>query len=537
MTRIVSIWLPNFPLERRLWRPGAQNPPDGLAPASADHPFALTAQTAKGLQLTAVNGAARKLGLKAGMALTDARALFPALRSASAAPDADGRTLRRLALWCTRFAPSAAVDGENGLRLDIAGAAHLWGGEASLIHAIEAKLAVFGFTARLGVADTHGAAWALARYGRKKAPEDLVAIPGQTHVALAGLPIEALRLAPETALLLKRLGLYRIGDLYDLPRASLRRRFPAAEAAEAALLRLDQALGEQAEPAANVKRPPAYAARLDFAEPLISAEGVRLALETLAKNLAAQLAAAQKGARGVTFRAYLVCGGCSQTRAGLSAPSRNPDHFLRLLQNKVDQFDAGFGVESLRLSADVTEELPSSQRSFSASLCAHGRNEPSEENAGLPALIDRIANRLGPDRVLRLSPQASWLPERANILHPALATPLRPLPASFQAEAPEQSRPFLLLDRPEPITVLALLPEGPPRRFLWRRASHRVTRAEGPERIAPEWWRELQQPPSKIRDYYRVEDENGRRYWLFREGLCQEDNAQASRWRLHGVYG
>ena len=289
--RIVSIWLPHFSLERRR-RPHTAVPrAEGAAPAP-DVPFVLTAKGAKGLRLTAVNNAARKLGLKTGMALTDARALFPAVLSAPADAEEDSRTLRRLALWCTRFTPSAAEDGADGLRLDITGSAHLWGGEANLARDIKARLAALGFTARLGIADTFGAAWALARFGRRNAAEGAVAtlaisltvlfpaaFPAKAGRRLAGLPVEALRLAPETTELLKRLGFYRIGDLYDLPRVSLKRRFPAKDAAEAALLRLDQALGERPEPAPNVEASPAYLARRDFAEPLIAAEGVEQAVE------------------------------------------------------------------------------------------------------------------------------------------------------------------------------------------------------------------------------------------------------------------
>jgi protein ImuB len=326
---------------------------------------------------------------------------------------------------------------------------------------------------------------------------------------------------------------------------SLRRRFPAKDAAEAALLRLDQALGQRPEPASSVEASPVHMARRDFAEPLITAEGVGRALDVLAKELAAHLSAAQKGARRILFRAYRVCGGCAETRAGLSVPSRDPGHFLRLLRDKIEGLDVGFGVDGLSLSAEIVERLAPSQRSFAAALDASlGKaGSAGRAAAGLPELIDRLANKLGPARVLRLSPQESWLPERTDLWRPALAAVARP--SSTRDEPPFRPvegppRPLLLLKNPEPIDVVALLPEGPPRRFLWRRAARRVTRAQGPERIAPEWWREIGQEQTRTRDYYRVEDEDGRRYWLFREGLYQEErsaNSGTPRWWLQGVYG
>jgi protein ImuB len=504
----------------------------------------LTAKGAKGLWLAAVNDAARKQGLKTGMAFTDARALFPALLSAPADAEEDSRMLRRLALWCTRFTPSSAEDGVDGLRLDITGAAHLWGGEADLARDIKTRIAALGFTARLGMADTFGAAWALAHFGRKDAAEGgpchlTDRIPGQSRAALAGLPVEALRLAPETSELLKRLGFYRISDLYDLPRVSLKRRFPAKDAAEAALLRLDQALGERPEPALNVEESPVYSVRRDFAEPLIATEGVEQAVEDLAQQLAAQLAGAEKGARRIVFRAYLVCGGCVEARAGLSAPSRDPNHFLRLLRDKINQLDVGFGADGLTLAADAIERSPSSQLGLAVLERNASLGEQPED--GLAALIDRLSNRLGPERVSRLVPQASWTPERADVPRPAA---MQTSPASDEARSQAMGsaplRPFLIFERPEPVAVVALLPEGPPRQFRWRRIAHRVTRAEGPERIAPEWWREIGQAGSKPRDYYRVEDENGRRYWLFREGLYHQERSDGDglpRWWLQGVYG
>jgi len=489
-----------------------------------DRPFALVGHEAHGLLLTAVNAPSHGEGLTPGMGLADARAICPHLLTAPAAPEKDARALIALARFTGRYSPTLNVDGPDGLWLDVTGIAHLFGGERALLAHMSLRLEGFGFTARLALAPTLGAAHALARFAR--APQTIV-LPDQTQAALALLPVEALRLAPSVASLLKRLGLKRIGQLTDLPRSSLERRFHSKDAAEAVLLRLDQALGTREEPATPLLPAPRYAARLAFPEPLITTDGVATALAHLAVTLCDTLAQARLGARRVQLALYRSDGSVAEIEAGFSAPCRDPQHLLRLLQDKAANLDAGFGIDLMLLQALLTEALPLGQTTL----------VEAREREGAEPLIDRLANRLRPRAVRRLFPRQSHLPERAQAERSAFAgTPAWPAPALTKPP-----RPPLLLSPPEPVTVLAEIPEGPPARFTWRRVTRRVVKAEGPERIAPEWWRALlgrgKTASARPRDYYRIEDEDGHRYWVFREGLYRESADGRPIWYLHGVFG
>jgi protein ImuB len=475
--------------------------------------------------VTAANGPAREEGIWPGLGLADARARCPRLVSAPADPEEDARALLSLARWCVRYAPSFNVDGADGLWIDIAGAAHLFGGEAALLRDLENRLEGFGFTARIGLADTAGAAWALARFS---ASAPAIAPPGGQAGALAPLPVEGLRLDTDAVTLLKRLGLKRIGQLADIPRASLKRRFPSREIMEAVLTRLDQALWKTGEPARPLTPPPRYSARLIFAEPLISNDGFEAALESLARDLCAGLARALAGARTVGFTACRSDGSVAAFRTGFAAPCRQMDHMVRLLGEKAKGIDAGSGIDAMVLAAQRTEPLPAEQSTFAT----------GDRAAPLAPLIDRLSGRLAPEHVCRAVPLESHIPERAQVWRPALY--------SADSEPPpcpvNPLRPPLLLERPEPIEVLAEVPEGPPVRFTWRRARHRILRWQGPERIAPEWWRLIADTSGEAlhgtRDYYRIEDEDGRHYWVFRAGLYQRPEGYAPpRWYLHGVLG
>jgi len=547
-----------------------------------DRPFALVGSNARGLNLTAVNARSLRDGLLPGMGLADARAICPHLLTTPAAPDKDAETLLALAHWSARYSPTLNIDGDDGLWLDITGVSHLFGGERDLLADLARRLARTGFTARLGLAETLGGAHALTRFAH---PSPRLVPDGKIAAALVALPVEALRLEPETARLLRRLGLKRIGQLYDLPRASLERRFHSKEAAEAVLLRLDQALGRRKEKQAPLLPAPDFVARLPFAEPLITHDGVMAGLDHLAADLCRMLARAGCGARRVALWVARADGSSAVIEVGLSAPSRAPYHLVRLLKDKVETIDMGFGVDLMALAALATETLSLTQTSLTE---ADGTIEPE-------VLIDALANRLGTSAVRRLFPRASHIPERAQSLRSAFVA----LPAWTDEVPDKPPRPLLLLAKPEPLTVLAEIPEGPPARFTWRRVSRRVVKAEGPERIAPEWWRALgkQQsseseltphPPtaygggplplpqgergccaaaansipsplageggagspseaapgegairsktSRPRDYYRIEDEDGCRYWVFREGLYQESEQAAPCWFLHGVF-
>lgn len=520
VSRIVSVWLPLFPIECLKRERASQGAP--LADkVPHDRPFALVGNEERRLVLTAVNASCLHVGLLAGFRLADARAICPHLLTAPAAPEKDAETLLALARWSTRFSPSLNVDGEDGLWLDAAGIPHLFGGPRALLAEMERRLAALGFTARIAFAETLGGAYALARFGSASS----TMIPtGRIKGALATLPIEALRLEPNTTSLLRRLGLKRIGQLYDLPRASLERRFHSRDAVEAVLLRLDQALGRRDEPRAPLHPPLLFLARLPFAEPLITHDGIVAGLKHLAVELCADLAQANRGASRVALSLYRADGTTASIEAGLSAPTREAQHLIRLLLDRVEAIDAGFGVDLMLLGALATEKLLPEQTTLAATS--------GKAKAGL--LIDRLANRLGTRVVRRLFPTQSHIPERAQKMRAVFAG----LP-SWTAPGPRKPpRPALLFAKPEPILVLAEIPEGPPVRFTWRRVTRRVIKSEGPERIAPEWWRELPAlRKGKPRDYYRIEDEDGGRYWLFREGLYQDSAEGVPAWYLHGVFG
>lgn len=488
----------------------------------ADAPLALVQAGSHGIRITALNACAAEDGVRVGQALADARAALPSLLSRPAEPERDRLALLKLARWCGRYGPGRHADGEDGLWIDVTGVAHLYGGEERLLQDLCARLARFGLTVRAGLADTLGAAHAVARF----APASGIAPAGETEAHLARLPVEALRLDAQTVLLLRRLGLKRIGQLYALPRPSLERRFRSSKTAEAVLERLDAALGVRAEPLAGLAEPPALFVQRSFPEPLLSPEGLAAETAQLAQELCADLDARRLGARSVALALYRADGTTAEARVGLSFACSAPEHLLALLGEKLATLDAGFGIDALVLSALRVERRPGEQGTLGPRLGAE---------AGDPArLVDRLANRLGRGRVSRLEPRASHVPERAQARVAALGP--SPGPRDVLRVRPVPQRPPFLLQAPEPIGVIAEVPEGPPARFTWRRVERRVVRAQGPERIAPEWWREIGAEKSRTRDYYRVEDEGGASYWVFREGLYRAGE-EAPSWYLHGLFG
>jgi protein ImuB len=493
----------------------------------------------RGLVLAAANPAAQAKGVRRGQTHADARALLPSLKSAPADAEGAARALRRLALWCERYSPLVAADdarpGFEGLFLDMTGGAHLFGGEAAMLAGLVQRLKAAGVPAQAALADTPGAAWALARFGAQRT---VVAPPGRSREALARLPVEALRLEEGAVRLLGKFGLKRIGDLYPLPRAGLARRFRGEEGLEV-VRRLDQALGGAAEALQGVRPPPAYRAWQAFAEPLLDVAGVEHVLPDLVQALAAQLDKGGVGARSVAFTAFRTDGRTTAIAARLSAAGRSPPHILRLLKETgLEKLDLGFGADALMLCAHRTETIGARQADIEPAAA-------EAETGALAALIDRLSARLGEGTVRRPLAVESWLPERSERWVPAG-------PAAPEGPAAKpRLRPLLLLDPPEPVQATAELPDSAPARFTWRRVSHKVARAEGPERLSPEWWlpaRGLHEP--RTRDYYAVEDEAGRRFWLFREGLYDRLEAgdeepvegqtaprrRAPAWWMHGVF-
>lgn len=501
--------------------------------------------------LAAVDEQASAAGLMPGMVLADARALMPDLAVRPSRPEKDAAALAQLADWCARFSPWVAVDGADGLFLDITGCAHLFGGEAKMLEDLAQRLRRFGYQARLALADTPGAAWAAARFAPRRRPADSVILPpGSTREAIANLPVAALRLSPAQADELERLGLKTIAALYPLPRAGLLRRFGPEPAR-----RLDQALGRIDEPV-NPRLPASpHEARLAFAEPILEAEAIAAALDRLLGGLCGHLASEQLGARQLRLALFRVDGSLQHVAIGTSRPNRDPRALRRLFAPSFDKLDPGFGIEAMSLivtQAEPLEDLQLVLAQARARAEKQVRTEPAKilapvesaealeeraieravDEAALAALADLFANgRFGnesqPVRLIRPVPQESHLPERAVRPAPALAGNRG---ERWSETALAAARPVRLLPRPEPLETDETAPELLPASFRWRARPHRIRLVEGPERIEPEWWRPV---PANVaagsRDYYRVEDSEGRRFWLYREHTV-------SRWYLHGLF-
>lgn len=460
---------------------------------------------------------AARLKLYPGQKATDAFALEPDLVTAEAEPEADAAALEALVDWCVRYSPAVAADAPDGLFLDITGVAHLWGGEAALLADFQGRLAENGLPFRCAIADTPAAAWALAHYGA----DGTIAAPGAQQDALGPLPPAALRLDPEAAAQIERLGFRRLAQLFALPRAPLARRF-----GKAVMMRLDQVSGDVRE-ALTYRRPPTpWVERLAFAEPISAPEDMARVAADAAAKLCARLERAGKGARRFELFFHRLDGACPSVAVGLAMPGREGKRIAKLLAPKIEAVDPGFGIEFATITAAEVETLSGRQAKL------EGAAQPAVED-GLVPLVDRLANRLGEDRVWRAAPVESHVPE----LSVARARPLSPAGEArpWDVEAP---RPVRLFRRPEPLeNVVALTPDDPPTQFRWRGQLHRVRRAEGPERIGEEWWkREVEDVRvGHVRDYYRVEDAEGGRFWLFRAGLYE--TGEPARWWLHGLFG
>ncbi|HTT80307.1 MAG TPA: DNA polymerase Y family protein [Stellaceae bacterium] len=524
MRRVMYVYLPEWPIDRR--RRSLSLSHRGAAPA--DEPaFATLVESGGRRLLAAVNPAAAAAGLAPGMPLADALSFLPVLHTAPAEPEADAAALLRLAQWCTRYSPWTAPDGSDGIKIEITGCGHLWGSEETLAADLARRLLRQGIGHRLAIAGTLGAAWALARFAAASGRPSLPS-PGAEKAALAPLPVAALRLDPATAAGLGRVGLQHIGELYPMPRDALARRFGAHGLENAVTRRLDQALGELPEPLSPLGETPARRVRLSFAEPIADPADLARATERLTGDLAARLARDGQGARRLALAFHRIDGRVEEIRLGTARPSRDPQHLAGLFIAKLDTVDPGLGVEDMILALFAAEPLMPEQ------IGIDRRCDPAA--SGLAPLVDRLGARLGLAAISRLAARASHIPERASVSVP-FDTARRNQPGAQTADRPP--RPIRLFAPPEPIEASWLLPDDPPFRFTWRRRSHRVRRADGPERIADEWWiAGGSAAADAIRDYYRVEDTEGRRFWLFRAGLpgFGPDGAPPPRWFVHGVF-
>ncbi len=500
--RFLSLWLPRWPTDR-LKRRDASFREGG--------PLVLYEAAKSALRIYAGDAEAEALGFYRGQPLADARATHR-LVAMKADPAADAAEFLRIAEWLLRYSPHVGIFTAGDAVLDITGCAHLFGGEAALIEDALARFTHARIEGRAAIADSPGAAWALAHYGR----EPIIAC-GSARAALAGLPVAALRIEEEAGEGLRRLGLKRIGQLYDLPRAPLTARMGAH-----VLRRLAQALGDIDEPINPIRPAPEFSAEVRLVEPIASTDAILFCLEDMAPRLEAALTREGKGGRRFELALFRVDNHVARISVGTARPTRRPQAILRLFKDRLADIhnhqDAGFGYDLMRLSAFDCAVYEAAPAAF----------DRPQTDGDLADLVDRLANRLGPSRVCRIRLQNSHIPERSAVLVPAFSGNRD---SGVGSRKPQTPRPVKLLVHPEPIDAMAEIPDGPPIRFRWRRISYAVKKASGPERIAGEW-RHVEEP-APTRDYYRVEDDAGRRFWICREGFYGEN----AKWFLHGFFG
>ncbi len=488
-------------------------------PRSPEEPLALVAIEAGNPKLIAVNDAAAKERIRPGLSLPDARAIFPELKLEDAAPERDQAVLEALAAWCGRYSPRVMLDcpldqigrGEAAIAIDITGCAHLFGGEARMIEDIASKLARFGLTARVATSDRLAGAWAWARYG-----EAGLLASKDSEPLLRALPVMALRLDPSLVLSLERLGLRTLGQVADLPHASLLTRFGSL-----IVERLDALFGKGSEVFIPIRERVPFRARLSWPEPIGRTEDIEAALSRLLATLSEDLEKRQEGARRLVARFYRIDGEVARLEVRTGRPVRNLDHLLKLFRFELEDLDIGFGIEFMVLEALETGRLEAAQRGFV------GDAKEAQTTAELDLLIDQLMARLGRDRVLRPQAKGSHSAERAATWVPAHQD-LDPV-----AWLATQPRPLHLLPMAESVQALAAIPDGPPVRFDWRGQRIKLADGTGPERIMPEWWHGTDRD-AQGRDYFRVTDLEGRRYWLYREGFYE--GGDHPQWKLHGFF-
>lgn len=506
MTRVVSLFLPRWPTDRL-----RRKSPD--AASLRDRPLVLVGHEGARRVVTALDAAAEHLGLRVGMPVAKAQALAPGLVLRPADLQADAKGLELLARWALQhISPVVAADLPDGLVIDTTGAEHLHGGETAMLAFLVERLAGAGIEARAAIADTWGAAHAAARFLR---PAINIIASGETRAMLRPLPVAALRLEPALVAALRPLGLTRIADLVDRPRAPLALRFGPGPGR-----RLDQALGLVAEPIKPLRLPEVVEAHRNFVEPIAAPETIARYVGKLAVTLCASLERCGLGLRRVDLRIRRIDNSFQVCRVGTARPMRDAARLTRLLGEKIETLDPGFGIETMTLAAIMAEPLVARQ-----TVSALGE----EAGPDLSDLIDKLANRVGEDRLYRFTPVESEVPERSVRRVAALA---HDTGATWRQDWP---RPPRLLPRPEPIEIMALLPDHPPAWFRWRGLRRIVRRADGPERIHGEWWRRDAELAA-VRDYFRVEDEAGKRYWIFRAGDGETVQSGSQNWFLHGIF-
>lgn len=500
-----------------------------------ERPLVLVEKQRGSLRLAALDRTALQQGLHQGMTLAQARALTPDIAVADFAPEEDAKALQSCAEALLRFTPLAALDGKDGVLLDITGCAHLFGGEAGLLKAAQALLARSGLQARAAIASTPQAAHAFARFR-----QGVIVPPGGEAEIASALPIAALELEAETATALARAGLRTIGDLIERQSPALTARFGAA-----LTTRLQLICGHEDRRITPLRPPPDIMAERHFPEPLALMDSLLAVLERLAGDIAQALEKRGEGGRAFEALFFRADGAVQRIFIETAQPLREPAGLIRLLRLKIDALadplDPGFGFDAMRLGVLRGETFSTRQSDM-----AGGGNVQKDRQAAeaLAGLIDRLAARFGRENVLRFIMRDTHDPARAGAMTPCLSNtapgavaPATSWPEPERGELP--ARPLTLFAPPHRVEAMAEAPDGPPIRFCWRRVVHEIARAEGPERIAPEWWRSgedaSERPWAETRDYFRVEDREGHRFWLFREGEYG-DASRPPRWFLHGLF-
>jgi protein ImuB len=477
-------------------------------PLLSETPFILASPDHGRMVVTATNALAQTQGVDTGMVVADARAIIPSLQVLDDDLQLSAKLLKGLAEWCIRYTPAVAIDPPDGLILDVTGCTHLWGSEKQYLTDIIKRFKQFGYEARGAMADTTGTAWAIARYGQ----DSLIIESGQQTAALLSLPPAALRLEAETLERLEKLGLRQVSNFISMPRTALRRRF-----GQHFLKRLDQALGLEEEVMHPVQPVEPYQERLLCLEPIVTATGIEIALQRLLDILCHRLQQEEKGLRAASFKGYRIDGKIEKIEIGTSRPSHNTRHIFKLFEIKLISIEPAPGIELFTLEASKVEDASPVQEKL-------WETNGGLDDIGLSELLDRLAGKIGPNCIHRYVPDEHYWPERsfklAADLHDTLQT-------TWKAGRP---RPLQMLFKPELIEVTAPIPDYPPMLFRYKGKLHKITKADGPERIEQEWW--LQQ--GQHRDYYSVEDEYGNRYWLFRSG--HYDGVKSYQWFIHGFF-
>ena len=458
--------------------------------------------------ISSANAMARKLGVDRGMVVADARAIIPSLEVLEEGPGISVKLLKGIGEWCIRYTPAVAIDPPDSLLLDASGCAHLWGGEDAYLSDIRARLKALGYTVRIAIADTIGAAWAVARFGK----DSPVIEPGKQTSAILSLPPASLRLEPGTIERLHKLGLRQVSDFIGMPRSALSRRF-----GKSFIQKLDKALGHEDETLNLIQPVVPWQERLPCVEPISTPTGIEIALKRLLEAFCTRLKNEGKGLRVALFKCYRVDGKIEHVEVVTNRPSYNVSHLFKLFEIKLSSIEPALGIDLFMLEAQKVENVSPIQKKIWEKSCGFN-------NIGLSELLDRLSGKFGANRIHRYLPAEHYWPERsvkaATSLHEELT-------AGWKIDRP---RPIQLLPIPELIEVTAPIPDYPPMLFRYKGTLHKIIKADGPERIEPEWWLHAGQH----RDYYAVEDEDGQRYWLFRLGHYDEEKTY--QWFIHGYF-